>query len=84
MIARIRLLPVLIGLPVIAAAAPCEDLANVEERLSCLEAQHCAGARTDAERVQCYEDIVRRLLTGASPEVEPTQAPVKSEAPAIE
>lgn len=79
MIARIWLLPVLIGLPVVAAAAPCEDLANVEERLSCLEAQHCADAKTDSERAKCYEDIVRGLLTGTSPAPERVEPPAQAE-----
>jgi hypothetical protein len=75
MIARIYLLVALVGSPVMAAAAACEDLEDVDERLGCLKGRYCADTRSDAERAKCYEDIVRGLLTGAAP---PDEAPSDS------
>lgn len=62
---RICLFIALIGSPAMAAAAACEDLEDVDARLSCLEEQYCSDTKSDAERVQCYEDIMRGLLTGS-------------------
>ena len=86
MIARIYLLLALVGSPAMATAASCEDLEDVDERLGCLEGRYCADAKSDAERAQCYEDIVRGLLTSTmrperGAEEAPTATPAAGPAP---
>ena len=87
---RICLFIALIGSPAMAAAAACEDLEDVDARLSCLEEQYCSDTKSDAERAQCYEDIMRGLLTDSfsqgrpreeSPADSTTVAPAVAPAP---
>lgn len=75
---RICLLLSLIAPAALGAATPCQDLESVDERMSCLQEQYCADAETDAERAQCYEDIVRRLLTPATVEAQPPAPPANA------